>query len=68
MIIHSTLCKNWKMRLSLNGTPFHSTRSKLSSEVYKQDVELPLLPTGPGQDTDIVDFSVNRSCVTYCNP
>ena len=28
----------------------------------KKYVELPLLPTGPGQDTDIVDFCVNSSC------
>ena len=52
----------------LNGTPFHSTRSKKSSEACKQDVELPLLPTGPGQDTDIVYFCVNSSCVTCYIP
>ena len=68
IIIHSTLCRNWKMRSSLNGTPFHSTRSNKSSEACKKDVELPLLPTGPGQDTDIVDICVNPSCVTYCIP
>ena len=32
----------------------------------QKDVELPLLPTGPGQDTDIVDLCVNSSCVTSC--
>ena len=31
----------------------------------KKDVELPLLPTGPRQDTDIVEFCVNSSCVAY---
>ena len=46
----------------------HSTAQdkKKSSEACKKDVELPLLPTGPGQDTDIVDLCVNSSCVTYC--
>jgi len=31
-------------------------------------VELLLLPTGPGQDTDIVDVCVNSLGVTYCIP
>ena len=68
VIIHSTLCRNWKMRSSLNGTPFNSTRSTKSSEACKKDLELPLLPTGLGQDTDIVDFCVNPSFITCCIP
>ena len=54
------------MRSSLNGTLFHGTSSNKSSEACKKDVELPLLPTGPGQDTDIVDLCVNSSCFASC--
>jgi transposase len=37
-------------------------------QTSSEDVEIQLLPTGPGQDTDIVDFCVNSSGVTYCIP
>jgi hypothetical protein len=50
------------------GPPFQSTRSTKSPEACKKDLELPLLLTGLGQDTDIVDFCVNPSFITYCIP
>jgi hypothetical protein len=34
----------------------------------QKDVELPVLPTGPGHDSDIVNICVNLSCVTLCIP
>ena len=49
-----------------NAIPQYKIKKKIIKRHAKNDVEL--LPTGPGQDTDIVDFCVTSSCVMYCIP
>jgi hypothetical protein len=34
----------------------------------QKDVDLPVLPTGTGQESDIVNICVNLSRVTFCIP
>ena len=44
-----------------NAIPQYKIQKIIRGVQEKKEVELPLLPAGPGQDTDIVYFCVNSS-------